>query len=389
MERSRSTPWRLLSWRTVRWMVGGVLLFGALVLFASTGWFASLGAAPTGERLARIRLSRNFRDGTFRNLVDARLAVPGSTRRMLVRQFTGDEERVPPAPLPVVQLTGGEYATPPASGLRATWLGHATVLVEIDGQRVLFDPIWSAYASPSQLVGPRRFFPPPLPLEALPSIDAVVVSHDHYDHLDMATVQALASAPRQAALRFIVPLGIGAHLERWGVPRQRIAELDWEDSAGVGGLTVTAMPARHFSGRWITGGNRTLWATWVITGPGHRIFHSGDTGFFDGFATIGERFGPFDLAMIKVGSYDEMWPDIHVNPEEAVRAHGMLRSRLLLPIHWGTFNMAFHDWFEPADRVLAAARASGTALVMPRPGERVEPATPLPVETWWRLGRDE
>lgn len=366
--------YRPFSWIRSRVGLAALLLVGAMAAPAAL-------ADPRNLDRPAHHLARGFR-----NLDPAYdYTVLGRTLSLLRRAVQPQPDRgAVPA---VVRNDGAELR---ANGTRptVTWVGHATLLVQLDGVNILTDPNWNDHAGPLGF-GPRRLVQPGLRFEDLPPIHAVVISHDHYDHLDMATVQALASAPRQAALRFIVPLGIGAHLERWGVPRQRIAELDWEDSAGVGGLTVTAMPARHFSGRWITGGNRTLWATWVITGPGHRIFHSGDTGFFDGFATIGERFGPFDLAMIKVGSYDEMWPDIHVNPEEAVRAHGMLRSRLLLPIHWGTFNMAFHDWFEPADRVLAAARASGTALVMPRPGERVEPATPLPVETWWRLGRDE
>jgi L-ascorbate metabolism protein UlaG (beta-lactamase superfamily) len=273
--------------------------------------------------------------------------------------------------------------------LRATWLGHSTVLLELDGARVLFDAMFSERASPSTIVGPKRFFPPPLALADLPSIDAVVISHDHYDHLDMETIRALAT--RQATLRFVVPLGIGAHLERWGVPADRITELEWGEQTALAGrgVTLTATPSRHFSGRRLRDalgrGNPTLWATWVVTGPSHRAFFSGDTGMFDGFSDIGTQFGPFDLTMIKVGAYGEPWPQIHVNPEEAVRAHSMLRGKVMLPIHWGTFNLAFHAWDEPAERTVAAAQASSATLVMPRPGESVEPSLAArPVEPWWR-----
>jgi L-ascorbate metabolism protein UlaG (beta-lactamase superfamily) len=355
-----------------------------VVLIASTGWLDALGEAPSGERLARIKRSPNYRDGAFRN--------PGPPERRgsgwtIMRQWLGGhEQRVPPAPLPIVSLTKSDFATPPASGLRATWLGHSTVLVEIDGARILFDPVWARRASPSSLIGPVRFHPPPLALEDLPPLDAILASHDHYDHLDRGVVRALARSAAQSRARFIVPLGVGAHLERWGVPPDRITELDWSESTTVGPLTVVATPARHFSGRGLTDGNHTLWASWAVAGPAHRVFHSGDTGAYAGFIDVGATHGPFDLTFIKIGAYGDGWPDIHLTPEQAIGVHRQVRGTLLLPIHWGTFNLAFHRWDEPADRVVAAAVA-GTRLVMPKPGESVEPATAKPVDPWWRSVR--
>ena len=362
------------------------VLIAVIVLVASTGWLDALGAAPAGERLARIRRSPNYRDGAFRNPEATSLGAPGSTWTSLRRWLGGHEQRVPPAPMPIVRLTRASFAAPPASGLRATWLGHSTVLVEIDGARILFDPVWARRASPSSLVGPRRFHEPPLALDELPPLDAIVASHDHYDHLDRGVVRALARSAAQSRARFVVPLGVGAHLEKWGVAAERITELDWSESATVGPLTFTATPARHFSGRGLTDRNHTLWASWSVAGPRHRVFHSGDTGPFPGFASIGAAHGPFDLTLVKIGAYGETWPDIHLTPEQAVDAHAKLRGTLLLPIHWGTFNLAFHAWDEPAERVVAAAGA-GTRLVMPRPGESVEPATARPVEPWWRAVR--
>ena len=357
-----------------------------VVLVGSTGWLDALGAAPAGERLARIRRSPNYRDGAFRNLDATSLATTGSTWESLRRWLGGHEQRVPPGPIPIVSLTRADFITPPASGLRATWLGHSTVLVEIDGARILFDPVWARRASPSSLIGPRRFHKPPLALDDLPPLDAVVASHDHYDHLDRGVVRVLARSPTQSRARFVVPLGVGAHLERWGVAADRITELDWSESTAVGPLTLTATPARHFSGRGLRDGNHTLWASWSVVGPRHRVFHSGDTGPFPGFADIGASHGPFDLTLIKIGAYGETWPDIHLTPEQAVDAHAKLRGALLLPIHWGTFNLAFHARDEPAERVVAAAVA-GTWLIVPRPGESVEPATARPVEPWWRAVR--
>lgn len=314
------------------------------------------------------------------------MATVGSTWATLRRWLAGHEQRVPPGPMPIVSLTTADFARPPASGLRATWLGHSTVLVEIDGARILFDPVWARRASPSSLIGPKRFHEPPLPLNYLPPLDAIVASHDHYDHLDRGVVRALAASAIQSRARFVVPLGVGAHLERWGVAANRITELDWSESTTVGPLTLTATPARHFSGRGLNDRNHTLWASWSVAGPVHRVFHSGDTGPFPGVVRIGEEHGPFDMTFIKIGAYGDTWPDIHLTPEQAVDVNSKVRGKVLLPIHWGTFNLAFHAWDEPAERVVVAAGAS-TRLVMPRPGESVEPATARPVELWWRAVR--
>jgi L-ascorbate metabolism protein UlaG (beta-lactamase superfamily) len=363
-------------------------LIGVVILVASTGWLDALGAAPAGERLARIQRSPNYRDGAFRNPEATDLGLKGGVGKMFRDWIFGKQQRVPPAPMPIVPLTRASFAQPPASGLRATWLGHSTVLVEIDGARVLMDPVWARRASPSSLVGPKRFHAPPLPIEELPPLDAILASHDHYDHLDRGVVRALAGSPAQERLRWIVPLGVGAHLEKWGVSADRITELDWSERTTVGPLTITATPARHFSGRGITDRNHTLWASFAIAGPRHRVFHSGDTGPFAGFLDIGNAHGPFDLTLIKIGAYGDGWPDIHLNPEQAVDVNARLRGKVLLPIHWGTFNLAYHAWDEPAERVVAAALANGTRIVVPKPGESIEPASVGTVSPWWRAVRE-
>jgi L-ascorbate metabolism protein UlaG (beta-lactamase superfamily) len=354
-----------------------------------TTFFDAFGARPTGDRLTRVHRSPQFRGGAFQNPIETQKLVPGTLIQTLRRQLGGPEQRVPQGPLPIVARTPADFAAPPSSGLRVTWFGHATALIEIDGHRVLVDPVWGKRASPSQSFGPKRFHPPPIALQVLPKLDAVILTHDHYDHLDMAAVRTLMGSVTQARVPFITALGVGAHLERWGVTASRIVELDWWETTSVGALTIAAGSARHFSGRGLTrSSSDTLWASWSIIGPTHRVFHSGDTGPFDGIAENGRRYGPFDIALIKIGAYGPTWPDIHLTPEQAVRACTLVQGKLLLPIHWATFNLAFHSWDEPAERVVAAAEAAGVPLVMPRLGESVEPAAPRPVEPWWRaVGR--
>ncbi|MGP3951585.1 MBL fold metallo-hydrolase [Streptomyces sp. 7N604] len=352
---------------------------------------ASFGADPAGERLERVRRSPNYRDGQFRNPVPTRTMVPGATLPMLRTQLSRADRarRAPARPVPVHRPTAADWGEPPASGLRLTWMGHSSVLAEIDGHRVLFDPVWGERCSPFTFVGPRRLHPVPVPLAELDPVDVVVISHDHYDHLDMPSIRALA----RTGTLFAVPLGVGADLEHWGVAEKQIIELDWNESSRVGSLTLTATPARHFCGRGLRGGLRTLWASWVVAGPEHRIFHSGDTGYFPGFREIGAQYGPFDVTMIQIGAYSEFWPEIHMTPEEGLLTHADLSggspAGVLLPIHWGTFNLAPHPWAEPAERTVAAARETRAKVAVPRPGVPFEPADVRPadeqaVDAWWR-----
>ncbi|WP_343450376.1 MBL fold metallo-hydrolase [Micromonospora oryzae] len=341
---------------------------------------AALGGRLSGARAERAARSPQFRDGAFRNRASTR-TMAGAPDRNLVRELIfGKQKRRPTAAVPLVRP-----ADPPATAatereLGVVWYGHASALIEIEGRRVLVDPVWSDRCSPSALVGPRRLHEPPVGLHELPAVDAILISHDHYDHLDMATVRALTagqSAP------FVVPLGVGAHLERWGVPEDRIVELDWAESHRVGGLTITATAAQHFSGRGLRR-DGTLWSSWVVAGAHRRVFYTGDSGYFDGYAEIGTEHGPFDVTLMQIGAYDRAWPSIHMFPEEAVAAHLDLRGGLLLPVHWATFNLALHDWSEPVDRLWAEAKARDVRLAVPRPGERVVVDAPPAVDGWWQ-----
>ncbi|WP_371668023.1 MBL fold metallo-hydrolase [Streptomyces sp. NBC_00289] len=348
----------------------------------------AFGADPEGERMARIRRSPHFKDGVFQNPGgEARTRPSGSMTAFAKVFFDKDSRprRAPSGTIPLHTTTLADIARPPATGLRLTWTGHSSVLAEIDGQRVLFDPVWGERCSPFPFAGPKRLHPVPLALTALGPVDVVVISHDHYDHLDLPTIKALAGTDTV----FAVPLGVGAHLERWGVSPDRLRELDWHETTKVGGLTLTATPARHFCGRGLRNTQHTLWASWVVTGAEHRIFHSGDTGYFEGFREIGAAHGPFDATMIQIGAYSDFWPDIHMTPEEGVRAHLDLQGGdpavgVLMPIHWGTFNLATHPWAEPGEWTMREAHKAGVTMAAPRPGEPFEPADSPPATPWWR-----
>lgn len=355
----------------------------AAVLSGPVGWVtAAAWGLPRALGAHRRRLrpvvtgSSRFADGKFHNTLPTPAIAPANTRDGLLRQW--HEERhvgLPGGPIP---LAASEIPAE-AGDLAVTWFGHASALLEVDGHRVLVDPVWGHRVSPSPVFGPTRLHEPPMPLEDLPPVDAVLISHDHYDHLDLPTVELLLIT--QAA-PFVVPIGIGEHLRKWGVPEERIVELDWDGEHRVGGLTLTCTEARHFSGRYFYR-DTTLWASWAVTGPRHRVFFGGDTGYHPAFAGIGARLGGFDLTLLPIGAYNDAWHAIHMDPEEAVRAHGDLGGRLLLPIHWATFNLAFHRWAEPVERLLAAAGQRGVDVVVPQPGERVDVLAPPPLRDWW------
>ena len=260
-------------------------------------------------------------------------------------------------------------------------VGHSTLLIEIDGVRILTDPVWGPRASPSALIGPKRFQPVPVTLREMPPVDVVVISHDHYDHLDYPTIRALA----KTRVPFVTSLGVGAHLEYWGVAAERITELDWWESYAVpnADVEVTAAPAQHFSGRGLKGRNTTLWSSLAIRSPSHAVFFSGDTGLTTEYRSIAERLGPFDVVMLEIGAYYPAWGDIHLGPDNALKAHAMLGG-VFMPVHWGTFALAMHAWDQPAERLLEIAPRLDTPLLMPLLGQPVEPAQADIVKPWWR-----
>ena len=353
----------------------GLPLFGVTGAGVIDGWRA-FGKAAQGERLERMKASPQWDGSRFENPEP----IVNHNREMLSDMFNKGDQGSPDSPIGVIATDPELFDRAPASGLRVTWLGHSTTLIEIDSKRILSDPIWGDIAAPVSWLGPSRWYAPPLAFEDLPQIDAVVISHDHYDHLDEPTMTMM----KDWKTRFIVPLGVGAHLEYWGIPAERIDEVDWFDEVALDeSFTVVCTPARHASGRTGIDKDKTLWAGYALIGPDHRVFFSGDTGLFRGMREIGESYGPFDLTMIEVGAYGVGWPDWHIGPEQAITAHQWLRGKLFLPIHWGMWDLATHNWTEPIERTIVAAEAARVPYVTPRPGGSFEPEAGLANERWW------
>lgn len=327
--------------------------------------------------------SPQYTEGKFRNAAPRQ--APGFAKTMAIMwRFMTEKpaDAVPAEPPQVLPLTQADLLAAPDLSL---WrLGHSTMLLKLQGQFWLTDPVFSERASPFSFMGPKRFHAPPLSIDELPPITGVVLSHDHYDHLDYDAIQKLA--PKVA--HFVTPLGVGDRLIGWGVPAAKVQQFDWWQGTTIAGVKLVATPAQHFSGRSLSDGNRTLWASWVIeAGQGAdatRIFFSGDTGYFDGFKAIGERFGPFDLTLIETGAYDAQWPDVHMQPEESLQAHLDVKGRHLMPIHNGTFDLALHAWTDPFDRITALAEKAHVPLVAPVMGERLDIRQPALSKQWWK-----
>jgi L-ascorbate metabolism protein UlaG (beta-lactamase superfamily) len=296
--------------------------------------------------------------------------------------LTGREERTPkrsPGPFRTDPRT---YEIPPKSGLRVTWMGHSSTLLEIDGARVLIDPVWEQRVAPFEWAGPKRFFAPPLRLEEMPRIDIVLLSHDHYDHLGARTIAQLARSEATHGAEWVTTLGVGDILRKLGV--KDVRELDWTESLRVGEVEVTALPARHFSGRSLTTRFETLWASFVLAGPRHRVYYGADSGEWEGFKEIGQTYGPFDLTMLEIGAFHPLWADIHMGPDGALRTfRAMGGTGLMMPIHWGLFSLALHAWRQPIERVFAA---EGLKIWAPEPGMPTEVVAGTELRSdWWRL----
>lgn len=324
--------------------------------------------------------SPQIQDGRFRNPARMHRAGLRKTLGIMWKMLTDKPANsIPAAQIPVQALSRTQLEAAPADTVFR--LGHSTVLLKLGERYWLTDPVFAERASPFRWLGPKRFHAPPLALDELPPLAGVILSHDHYDHLDRAAVLALAAK----AEHFVAPLGVGDLLVKWGVPAAKVHQLDWWRGLTLGDVELTCTPAQHFSGRGLSDGNSTLWCSWVIRHGERKVFFSGDSGYFRGFKAIGDRFGPFDLTMVETGAYDPQWPDIHMQPEETMQAHIDLRGTVLMPIHNGTFDLAFHPWHEPFERIAALAAERGQRLATPVIGAPLAIAAPAVDQRWWRM----
>lgn len=340
----------------------------------------SFGQLPTGKRLSRIQASPNYRDGAFQNVCDTPMLAGDASYSKMMRKFFFERRpgQEPQQALPTVveDLKNMNREEP-----SITWFGHSSYLLTLNGRIILVDPVFSAWASPFQFMGSRQFpFQKAYTLDDLPDPDLVILTHDHYDHLDYAAIQALA--PRVPL--FVTSLGVGAHLEYWGVDPDRIREMDWWEELKVPGLEITALPSRHFSGRGFRR-NQALWSAFHLRAGGLKVLVGGDSGYDETFLKIGERFGKLDLAILECGQYDPMWPHIHMAPEQTVQASLDVHASLLMAVHWGKFKLANHSWTDTIERAVAEAERLRVNLVTPVIGAKLNLANPV-VSTpgWWR-----
>ncbi|UYQ94588.1 MBL fold metallo-hydrolase [Chitinophaga horti] len=333
------------------------------------------GQLPRGTDMARILHSTNYHEGQFHNQEPTVLMKDGFKLRDFWNFFTARNTR-PPRPLPTVKR---DLNNPQPGETELTWFGHSSYLIQHEGLNILVDPVFSGHASPFPVAGKAFAGADAYTVADMPPIDLLIITHDHYDHMDYATITAL-----QPKVKLIcTSLGIAAHLRHWGIPEKKVLEFDWwETQQAHPAIALTAVPARHFSGRSLRR-NGTLWSAFVLELTGKRIFLGGDSGYGRHFAEIGRRFGPFDLALLECGQYNERWPMIHMMPEENVQAAIDLQAKVLMPVHWGKFALALHTWDEPINRLVTSAKERDMAIVTPKIGERVLIGTHHPQEAWW------
>ena len=337
-----------------------------------------LGKLPKGERLKRIQSSQNYRDGAFQNQTPTTMVPPGVSYFTMLKGFINKSKQSAPKE----QIPTGSANLQQLSSQQPTlvWFGHSSYLLNLDGKKILVDPVLGGHASPFSFMIPAFKGTDPYGVEDFPEIDILLLTHDHYDHLDHGVIKQLRPKVRQV----LCSLGVGEHLEYWGYDKKRITELDWFETAEWEGLKFTAAPARHFSGR-STKRNQSIWSSFILQTKTKKIYMGGDSGYDAHFKQLGETYGPFDLALLECGQYNTLWPLIHMMPEQTVQAAMDLKTNVLMPVHWAKFALAYHSWKEPIERLTKAAKEKGQAIATPMIGEEYIIGTELRKEWWLQL----
>lgn len=361
-----------------------ILIIVALVVLTAiifTNTSPEFGGKVSKEQQLEFEKTGHYEQGKFVNLIPSEMEIglkdfPG----LIYQQIKGDPARQPAIKFPVEKIDSLEIVNKPDSITRITWFGHSAFLIEIAGKKILLDPMFGQVPSPISWLGkPRYSNGLPIDIDKLPEIDAIIMSHDHYDHLDYGSIMKL----KQKTKKFYMPLGVGVHFKKWGVEDSRIHELDWWQDIILDSLKFTCTPARHFSGRGMFDRAATLWASWVIEGGGKNIYFSGDSGYGPHFKEIGDKFGSFDFAMMECGQYGEKWTAIHMLPEQTIQAAKDINAKAMMPIHWGAFTLAFHSWIDPVVRASKKAKEMNVPFYTPKIGEPIILEQPIPSSRWW------
>ena len=330
----------------------------------------------------RMKTSTQYEDGKFHNAIRGTYDAGKAWRTVIIELIFGKRiDPVPQTPVPIRRLTGTGFYKKDPNALRFVRLGHSTIMIQVGGKVWLTDPVFSERASMFQWIGPKRFHPVPLTIGELPLIEGVLISHDHYDHLDYNSIVQL----KDRVGHFYVPLGLREILVSWGVVSKKITELDWWEGIQIGVVEIISTPAQHFSGRGLFDSAETLWTSWVIRTDQHAVYFSGDSGYFKGFKEIGEKYGPFDITFLECGAYNDSWKSMHMFPEDNIKAQKDLKGKVLVPIHNGTFDLAFHPWYEPMDQVITLAEKAQINYVVPQMGQIVDSRSISETVEWWKI----
>ncbi len=366
--------------KTTFLIIGAFVLLIGLIVFLFFVFAPQFGNKGTKDVPEIITNSNQYKNGRFHNVRQVDMSMQGESMFSIARKmYTNTKGRVPEEPIENVPISS--KITAEGKQTTITWLGHSTLFIRIEGKLILTDPVLSKRASFIRYMGPKQFkYVFPYHTDEVPKLDAILISHDHYDHLDYETIKAL----KDRTERFYVPLGVKAHLVMWGVEAEKIIEADWWQEFEWDGLKIVSTPARHFSGRRASNRFSTLWCSWVLTGTESNVFYGGDSGLHAQFKTIGDKYGPFDMALLECGAYSKYWPDIHSFPKQTVKEALLLRAKIALPIHWGKFNLSLHDWTEPIESFTKEASDQNLKYTTPRIGQTIRLGEMLPTEEWWK-----